>query len=204
MVGLDPAGTNSFEGAAGPAATATQSANRNAAGTDTDNNSTDFASRRRRARGVRLRARRLPTFSGTIAEIQGTDTDTSPHLDDTVTTTGVVTARYPAGGFNGFFMQTDGTGGAVDATPGAADGIFVFLGSTNAATAPALGAKVTVTGPATEFGGLTQISPAATTDVVAGRHRDRRRRRGPRPTRRPTGAARRTRASCWPRPTRSR
>ena len=78
-----------------------------------------------------------------------------------------MTARYPAGGFNGFFMQTDGTGGAVDATPGAADGIFVFLGSTNAATAPALGAKVTVTGPASEFGGLTQISPAATTDVVA-------------------------------------
>ena len=43
MVGLDPAGTNSFEGSAGPAATATQSANRNAAGTDTDNNSADFA-----------------------------------------------------------------------------------------------------------------------------------------------------------------
>ena len=39
-----------------------------------------------------------------------------------------MTARYPTGGFNGFYMQTDGTGGAVDATPDASDGIFVFVG----------------------------------------------------------------------------
>ena len=35
------------------------------------------------------------SFSGSIAEIQGTDTDTTPHLDKTVTTTGVVTASTP-------------------------------------------------------------------------------------------------------------
>ena len=87
-----------------------------------------------------------------------------------MTTTGVVTARYPAGGFNGFFMQTDGTGGTVDATPGAADGIFVFLGSTNAATAPALGAKVTVTGPATEFARSHPDQPGHPDRRGRGRH----------------------------------
>ena len=35
------------------------------------------------------------SFTGTIAQIQGANTPTSPHLDDTVTTTGVVTAPVP-------------------------------------------------------------------------------------------------------------
>jgi 5'-nucleotidase len=166
MVGLDPtaAGANSFEGAAGPAATATLSANRAADGEDSDDNSADFTLAAPTPEFCGCVPAAAP-FTGSIAQIQGTG-DTSPHLDATVTTTGVVTARYPAGGFNGFFMQTDGTGGAVDATPGAADGIFVFLGAANAASAPALGAKVTVTGPASEFAGMTQISPASPADVV--------------------------------------
>ena len=156
MVGLDPApgGANSYETAAGPAATAANSANRSALGVDTDNNSADFtlAAPSPAACGCVAAG---GSFTGTIAEIQGTNTDTSPRLDDTVTTTGVVTARYPSGGFAGFFMQTDGTG-VGDATPGASDGIFVFLGTANAASAPALGAKVEVTGTGD---GVLTVSP---------------------------------------------
>ena len=96
-------------------------------------------------------------FTGSIAEIQGTNTDTSPHLDDTVTTNGVVTAKYPVGGFNGFFMQTAGTGGAVDATPGASDAIFVFTPDFDDATLN-LGDGVTVNRPVSEFSGATQIT----------------------------------------------
>ncbi len=67
-----------------------------------------------------------PPTEYTIAEIQGTDTDTSPHVGETVITQGVVTADYATGGFNGFYLQTAGTGGPTDATPGASDAIFVF------------------------------------------------------------------------------
>ena len=45
-----------------------------------------------------------------------------------------MTASYPSGGFNGFFMQTAGTGGAVDATAGASDAIFVFTPNFDDAT----------------------------------------------------------------------
>ncbi len=58
---------------------------------------------------------------------------------------GVVTATYPTGGFNGFFLQTDGTGGATDATPGASDAIFVF-GSAAMAANPVVGEYLQVVG----------------------------------------------------------
>ena len=50
----------------------------------------------------------------TIAEIQGTGSS-SPHVGELVVTEGVVTASYPTGGFNGFVIQTEGTGGLADA-----------------------------------------------------------------------------------------
>ena len=166
MVGLDPSasGTNSFETAAAPAATATQSANRAADGADTDDNSDDFALAAPTPTGCGCVPAPGP-FTGTIAEIQGTNTDTSPHLDDTATTNGVVTAKYPVGGFNGFFMQTAGTGGAVDATPGASDAIFVFTPDFDDATLN-LGDGVTVTGPVSEFSGATQITAPGLTSVT--------------------------------------
>ena len=38
-----------------------------------------------------------------------------------------MTAAYPTGGFNGFYLQTAGTGGDVDpATHQASDAVFVF------------------------------------------------------------------------------
>ncbi len=105
----------------------------------------------------------------TIAEIQGTGAR-SPFAPasgnasgtETVTTQGVVTAAYPTGGFNGFVIQTGGTGSGTDATPGASDGIFVFAGS-GFASYPAIGDSVEVSGTVAEFNGLTQITAPTVT-----------------------------------------
>ncbi|MGC9667640.1 ExeM/NucH family extracellular endonuclease [Planosporangium sp. 12N6] len=93
-----------------------------------------------------------------IAEVQGTNTDTSPYVDKTVTTEGVVTAVYATGGFNGFFMQTGGAGGteAEDATPGASDAIFVF--GSDSAGQVSIGDSVQVTGTVAEYQGETEIT----------------------------------------------
>jgi 5'-nucleotidase len=93
----------------------------------------------------------------TIAEVQGA-TDVSPVNGQTVTVEGVVTADYRTGGYKGIVIQTQGSGGAADATPGASDGIFVYLN----ALAPTLdiGDLVSVTGSVSEYFGQTQISPA--------------------------------------------
>ena len=106
-----------------------------------------------------------PTASATpgtvtpIRDIQGTGA-TTPLADQTVTTRGVVTAAYPTGGFNGFFIQTPGTGGTLSPdTHLASDAVFVY-GS--AATAKvAVGQYVEVTGKAVEFAEQTQISADA-------------------------------------------
>ncbi|WP_432995212.1 ExeM/NucH family extracellular endonuclease [Dactylosporangium sp. CA-233914] len=93
-----------------------------------------------------------------IAQIQGTNTDTSPYTGKGVTTEGVVTAVYTTGGFNGFFLQTGGTGGAEsnDATPGASDAVFVF--GSNSAAQVAIGDSVRVAGTVQEYQGETEIT----------------------------------------------
>lgn len=97
----------------------------------------------------------------TIAQIQGTGT-ASPEVDKTVVTEGVVTALYRTGGYNGMYVQTGGTGGSSDATPGASDAIFVYGGTTMSGipAGVALGDSVRVTGTVSEFNGSTQITPA--------------------------------------------
>jgi predicted extracellular nuclease len=92
-----------------------------------------------------------------IATIQGTNTDTSPYAGQTVTTKGVVTAAYPVGGLNGFFLETGGP----DTTPGASDAVFVF--GSAAAGQVAIGDSVRVTGKVQEFAGLTEITGPAVT-----------------------------------------
>jgi 5'-nucleotidase len=100
-----------------------------------------------------------------IAEVQGTG-DTSPKAGTTVTTSGFVTAAYATGGFNGFFLQTPGTGGAIDlATHTASDAVYVY--GTAATAAVAIGDYVQVTGAVSEFAGLTEITPASAAGVVA-------------------------------------
>jgi len=102
----------------------------------------------------------------TIAQVQGTGAATT--LAGTVVTVeGVVTADHRVGGYKGIYVQTAGSGGTEDATPGASDGIFVYLGNTT--TTAAIGDLVRVTGTAREQYGLTEINAsgsAASVEVV--------------------------------------
>ena len=86
-----------------------------------------------------------------IAAIQGTGAAT-PLADQTVTTEGVVTASYPTGDLNGFYIQTPGTD-----TADASDAVFVWGGSGGFTSYPAVGSSVKVTGQATEAFGATQV-----------------------------------------------
>ncbi|GAB3051602.1 ExeM/NucH family extracellular endonuclease [Sediminivirga luteola] len=91
-----------------------------------------------------------------IAEIQGTGEE-SPLQGQTVTTRGVVTAAYPTGGLNGYFIQTPGTGGEEERE--ASDGIFVYSSAT--VNDVQTGQYVEVTGQVSEYYGQTQITVAA-------------------------------------------
>jgi hypothetical protein len=89
-----------------------------------------------------------PPVAAAIHDIQGNGA-TTPFNGLSVISSGVVTARKS----NGFFMQEpDAT---VDADPNTSEGIFVF---TSGSPTAAVGDAVTVTGTATEFFNLTQIS----------------------------------------------
>lgn len=130
---------------------------------DTDNNAADFATGAptpQNSGGGGGPVDPPPPATRTIAEIQGTGA-ASPFAGQKVTTTGVVTAAYPTGGFNGVYVQTPGSGGATDATPGASDGIFVY--SPWAATNLAVGACVSVVGTVKEFNSLTELDQATVT-----------------------------------------
>ncbi len=101
--------------------------------------------------------------TATIAEIQGTAA-ASTLVGQTVTTTGIVTARYPSGGLRGYVIQTPGTGATPDATPGASDAIFVFSDST--VTVVEIGDTVQVTGAVSEFNGLTELTVTSAAGLV--------------------------------------
>ncbi|CAI9398912.1 ExeM/NucH family extracellular endonuclease [Aestuariimicrobium sp. T2.26MG-19.2B] len=100
-----------------------------------------------------------PAQSRTIAEIQGT-TDTSPLVGRQVTTRGVVTAVYPTGGFNGFYLQAPGSGGVPKTASDASDGVFVY-----GRTGVSVGNCLDVSGTVVEYGGLTELSGVTTTAV---------------------------------------
>jgi 5'-nucleotidase len=109
------------------------------------------------------------TVTNTIAEVQGTTANqgpnaASPLVGSTVTVEGIVTGDHRTGGYRGLYVQTAGSGGSTDATPGASDGIFVFL-SGNPAAGVAIGDKVKVTGRVSEFNTVTQISATAAGSV---------------------------------------
>lgn len=164
LVGWGTTGTAYAGTGAAPATTAATSVSRNATHTNTANNAADFAvGAPTPANSSTVEGPTDPTDptdpgSGefTIAEIQGTGAS-SPKVGATVTTVGIVTAAYPTGGFNGYVIQTPGTGGAIDlATHTASDAIFVFSSSTVGSVA--IGDTVKVTGAVSEFSGLTEIS----------------------------------------------
>ncbi|NEN77206.1 ExeM/NucH family extracellular endonuclease [Nocardioides zeae] len=97
----------------------------------------------------------------TIAEIQGTGAETPLDRTALVRTRGVVTASYPTGGFDGFYLQTAGTGGdPKPAEGGASDAVFVWLGSSSVSY-PEIGDHVEVVGLPTESNGLTRVDARA-------------------------------------------
>lgn len=99
-----------------------------------------------------------------IATIQGSGSASS-YTNKTLTTRGFVTATYSTGGFRGYYLQTEGTGGAVDLSKHtASDGIFVFSSST--AGLVSLGDYVEITGKVSEYFGLTEITVSATKDLT--------------------------------------
>ena len=137
---------------------------------DTDNNAADFTAgaptpRNSADGGETPSPTPTPTATPTpslttIAQIQGTG-DTSPLVGRTVTTQGVVTAVYPTGGFDGFYLQTPGTGSTPKKAGDASDGIFVY-GSAAVKTVQA-GQCYTVTGKVSEYNRLTELgSPVVT------------------------------------------
>lgn len=153
-------GAASYETAVAPAPSNSNAVTRDATGSDTDNNSVDFTAAAADPQNSGPAAPPPPTTTvdKSIAQIQGTGSD-SPFAGDSFTyvhTTGVVTAAYPAGGFYGFVIQTPGTGGANDATPGASDAIYVY--QTTGGVAGHVGDHVEVTGLVSEFGGLTELT----------------------------------------------
>ena len=85
----------------------------------------------------------------------------------------MVTADHRAtGGYRGIYVQTAGSGGSPDLTPGASDGIFVFVGSTMHPVV--IGDLVKVTGVVSDRSGsatapdaakVTQISATATAAI---------------------------------------
>ncbi|MFF2346614.1 ExeM/NucH family extracellular endonuclease [Pseudarthrobacter sp. NPDC058119] len=164
LLGYGTSNTFETQAAAAPAGnTDVKSLNR-AAGADSNNNAADFT----------LSTTITPTASGstapdptpspepvarTIAEIQGTGT-ASPLAGATVTTRGKVTAAFPTGGLNGYYLQTPGTGGDLTATNHAAsDGIFVYSPATVGSVQA--GDYVQVTGTVTEYYGMTQLNVTA-------------------------------------------
>ncbi|MDJ1115303.1 ExeM/NucH family extracellular endonuclease [Microbacterium dauci] len=156
---------NAFAGSApAPGTTNATSISRDAEFTNTADNAADYTTGAPTPTGLGADPEPEPEpepdpETVTIAEIQGTG-DASPLAGDTVITTGVVTAHYPTGGFNGYVIQTPGTGGAIDlATHDASDAVFVY--APGAVDEVALGDTVTVTGEVSEWNGLTELTVAA-------------------------------------------
>ena len=132
-------GTGEISGT--PTVVGTSNVTATATGSDSKTGQTTFS--------VAVTAPAGPAVS--IAQIQGTGA-ASPVAGQSVRTQGVVTASYPAGGLNGFYIQTPGAD-----TVAASDAIFVYGGVSGFTTYPAVGDSVEVTGQAAEFSGATQI-----------------------------------------------
>lgn len=167
LLGYGSSNTFETDAETGPGGTSNQ-ASMNRTGVDTDNNEADFATSAAitptNTAGDRAGSEPepepepevpVPGAVIPIEQIQGTGEET-PYKGRTVTTRGVVTAVYPTGGFNGYYLQTPGTGGDLGADHVASDGIFIYSRATVGEVAT--GNFVEVTGTAGEFFGLTQIT----------------------------------------------
>ncbi len=97
----------------------------------------------------------VPAQELSIAQIQGTGSATA-YAGKKVSTTGVVTATYATGGFNGYYLQTPGKPGRHEKASRA-----VFVYSKDTVGQVKIGDTVKVTGTAGEYFGLTQITVPA-------------------------------------------
>lgn len=153
------------EGSPAPTLNNSTSAQRDAEGTDTDDNAADFSAAAptpKSAGGAAPQPDPDPTpaepgSTVTIPEIQGTGAE-SPLKGQNVTTQGVVTAVWKGEkSLNGFTIQTPDTGQT--APTGASEAVFVYTGGTG--FYPEIGDSVEVTGTVDEYYGQTQISLSA-------------------------------------------
>ena len=95
----------------------------------------------------------------TIPVIQGAGSS-SAYNNTSVSTTGIVTAKYIGSGMiNGFFLQ-DETG---DADPNTSDGIFVYTTTDNVS----VGDKIQLTATVNEYSGRTQLTNPTNMTVVS-------------------------------------
>ena len=167
--------SNTFEGTTATAASVTTSVNRTGS-VDTDVNAADFtasAPTPTNAAGdtgtpVEPEPDPDPTPAPdeltAIDAIQGT-TDTSPLAGTVVKTSGIVTAAYPTGGFDGFYLQTAATGGELDfASHTASHGVFAY--SSTATADVKIGDHVQVVGTVVEFFGMTEVTFGTVDDVT--------------------------------------
>ena len=100
-----------------------------------------------------------------VDQVQGT-ADTSPCIGESVTIDGVVVGDYEGASpaLRGFYVQEDDAD--ADADPATSEGIFVFNGANS--NLVAVGDRVSVTGPVSEFQGQTQISLGTVAVLPAG------------------------------------
>jgi len=156
------AAANAWAGTApAPATTNATSVARSATHTNSADNAADFVAGAPTPQGSGVTE--VPGNPGDpaevpIAAVQGSAA-ASPLAGQAATTSGVVTATYPEGGFAGFVIQTPGTGGALDAGHVASDALFVYSPATVASVA--IGDHVRVTGQVSEYSGLTELTVAA-------------------------------------------
>ena len=110
-----------------------------------------------------------PALSVKIHEVQGSGAS-SPLAGATVVIEGIVVGDFQGGGdgvngdLDGFFVQEEDAD--ADGDPATSEGIFVFDGSSPVVDV-AIGDKVRVEGPVSEFFGLTEITSLSGVSVVS-------------------------------------
>ncbi|GAA3060457.1 MULTISPECIES: ExeM/NucH family extracellular endonuclease [Actinomycetes] len=163
-------GANTYETAAAPSpsnGSDVRSIARADEAVDTDDNSADFAlsetitptnSAGEQAVHEPEESERQDPAELEINEIpRSVDPAENELLEQPVTVRGVVTAAYPTGGFDGFTLQTEGTGGDLDLDAHeASDGIFVY--SPWRADDVEVGDFVEITADVTTYSGQVQLS----------------------------------------------
>lgn len=158
---------NFFEGTgAAPTLSNTTAALRaNSGDTDSDNNSLDFTAVAPNPRNGGFTPPPPPPSgcavptTNQISEVQGPGAS-SPLAGQTVRVEGIVIGDFQAAGqLGGFYIQDD----TPDADPNTSEGLFAFASASLVDVQ--VGQRVRVTGRATEFNGLTELSPVTVVDV---------------------------------------